>query len=192
VPKLLRLHVSGVERVPGAGPAILVANHSAFLDGPVLFAAAPRDGRFLVKAELYGGPLGHVLARLDQVPVNRGRADRTALRAALNALNAGRLVGVFPEGTRGNGDVSRIHHGVGWLAAHTQAPVVPVAIFGTSRAERRADRRGIDVRFGDPVLLPVPGDPSARSTMGAVAEEVRVLLAEHVAASRLALRRGQP
>jgi 1-acyl-sn-glycerol-3-phosphate acyltransferase len=192
VPRLLRLQVSGVDRVPDSGPAILVANHSGFLDGPVLFAAAPRDGRFLVKAELYSGPLGHLLARLDQVPVNRGRADRTALRAALSALGAGRLVGVFPEGTRGTGDVSRIHHGVGWLVAHAQAPVVPVAIFGTTRAERRADRRGVDVLFGDPVLLPVPGDPSARSTMGAVAEEVRVLLAEHVAASRRALRRGQP
>jgi 1-acyl-sn-glycerol-3-phosphate acyltransferase len=185
VPRLLKLEVRGSEHVPAEGPAILVANHSGFLDGPALFAAAPRAGTFLVKAELYAGPLGHALARLDQVPVNRGRADRTALRAALTALEAGRLVGVFPEGTRGVGDVSKIHDGVGWLVAHSRAPVVPVAIFGTRR-EQRPQRRGIRVVFGESFEVGICGDPSARSTMSAAAEEVRLVLARHV----LGLRPG--
>lgn len=180
---LLRLRIEGAQHVPLHGPVVLVANHSAFLDGPVLFAAAPREGRFLVKAELYRGPLARALAWLDQVPVNRGRADRTALRAALSALEHGRLVAVFPEGTRGRGDVSRIHDGVGWLVAHAQAPVVPVALFGTRRSERR--RTGLRVVFGPPVRVAVGGDPSARSTHAAVAEQIRVALAEHVLTSRL-------
>ena len=179
-PALVRLGVHGTEHVPESGPALLVANHSGILDGPVLFAAAPREGRFLVKSELYSGVLGHLLARLDQVPVNRGRADRTALRSALDALQAGRLVGVFPEGTRGNGDVSRVQHGVGWLLARFPAPVVPVAVFGTGKGERG----GIRVCFGAPTRLEVDGDPSARTTMSVLAEQVRVLLAEHVAGNR--------
>ena len=183
VRRLLRLQVEGAEHVPVSGPVVLVANHSAFLDGPVLFAAAPREGRFLVKSELYRGPLARALAWLDQVPVNRGRADRTALRAARSALEHGRLVGVFPEGTRGSGDVSTIHDGVGWLVAHAQAPVVPVALFGTRRSERRTT--GLRVVFGAPVTVSVDGDPSARSTQAAVAERIRVLLAAHVVSSRL-------
>jgi 1-acyl-sn-glycerol-3-phosphate acyltransferase len=188
VHRLLALDVTGLDLVPPTGPAILVANHSGFLDGPVLFATAPREGRFLVKAELYAWPLGRLLARIDQVPVNRGRADRTALVAARQALEAGRLVGVFPEGTRGTGDVSRVHDGIGWLVAHTQAPVVPVAIAGTGQDERLgrgiARRRRISVTFGAPVELAVGADPSGRATMAALAEQVRLLLAGHVAASR--------
>ncbi|MDX6275090.1 MAG: 1-acyl-sn-glycerol-3-phosphate acyltransferase [Frankiales bacterium] len=188
VHRMLALDVRGVELVPATGPAIVVANHSGFLDGPVLFAAAPRDGRFLVKAELYAGPLGHLLARIDQVPVNRGRADRTALTAARAALEAGRLVGVFPEGTRGTGDVSQVHDGIGWLVAHTRAPLVPVAIEGTgprTHHSGRRRRRGITVVFGPPVQLAVLGDPSARATMAAVAEQVRLVLSAHVLAVRL-------
>lgn len=184
-PHLVGLTVAGADNVPAAGPALLVANHSAFLDGPVLFAAAPREGRFLVKSELYRGPLGHILGRLDQVPVNRGRADRTALHAALEGLRTGRLVGVFPEGTRGEGTVERIHDGVGWLlckAEHT--PVVPVAMFGTLRRHRRAHGGGIRVVFGAPVRILVGGDPSARSSMRDVARQVQGALAAHVLAHR--------
>lgn len=180
---LLRIQVAGLEHVPATGPVLLVANHSGFLDGPVLFAAAPREGRFLVKSELYRGPLARALSWLDQVPVNRGRADRTALRAARSALEQGRLVAVFPEGTRGSGDVSRVHHGVGWLVAHAQVPVLPVALFGTLRSERK--QTGLRVVFGAPIQVPVDGDPSARSTQAAVAEQIRVVLAAHVVSSRL-------
>lgn len=183
VQRLLRMEIEGVEHVPSTGPVLLVANHSAFLDGPVLFAAAPREGRFLVKSELYRGPLARALSWLDQVPVNRGRADRTALRAARSALTQGRLVAVFPEGTRGSGDVSAVRDGVGWLLAHTQVPVVPVALFGTLRSERK--QTGLCVVFGAPILVPVTGDPSARSTQAAVAEHLRVVLAQHVVSSRL-------
>lgn len=183
VPRLLRMQVTGAEHIPATGPVLLVANHSAFLDGPVLFAATPREGRFLVKAELYRGSLARALSWLDQVPVNRGRADRTALLAARSALGEGRLVGVFPEGSRGHGDVSTVRDGVGWLVAHAQVPVVPVALLGTVRSERKL--MGLHVVFGPPFQVPVDADPSARSTHAAVAEHIRVVLAQHVVSSRL-------
>lgn len=183
VRRMLKLQVTGADLVPVEGPALLVANHSGFLDGPVLFAAAPREGRFLVKSELYSGLLGRVLSRLDQVPVNRGRADRRALRSALHALEAGWLVGVFPEGTRGAGDVRVVQHGVGWLLSRCQVPVVPVAIFGTAPPRPRP-APPVEVVFGRPQLVAVAGDPSARSTMADVAEQVRAMLAHHVATSR--------
>ena len=178
---VLRVRVHHADRIPAAGPIVLVANHSALVDGPLLFGLLGRRAVFLVKRELFRGPLAAALVAIGQLPVRRGAADPAPLRAAVAVLRAGGVVGVFPEGTRGSGDVAAAHHGAAWLARTTGAPVLPVVIRGTRRVpgSRPRLRPRVDVLVGAP--LPV-GDPSGgRAGRAAATETVRAALAGLVA-----------
>lgn len=95
--------IEGLEQVPAGGPVILVANHISYIDPLCLAYVGHQRGRrvrFMAMAELFRFPLlGPLLRRLGHIPVHRGTADaRTSLTAALAALEAGRCVGIFPEG----------------------------------------------------------------------------------------------
>jgi 1-acyl-sn-glycerol-3-phosphate acyltransferase len=185
---LYRGRVSGKKCVPHRGAVVLVANHSAFVDGPILFGLLGRRSVFLVKAELFRGPLGWFLRRIGQLPVRRGEPDRTPLLAAVHILRAGGVVGVFPEGTRGEGDMASVHHGAAWLARSADALLLPVACRGTRRPEGAARRwrPRVDVLFGEPIALPAG---RGRAALTAATELMRVELAGLVA--ELDRRRGQ-
>ena len=128
-----RTTVTGRNNVPTGGPVIFAANHISFLDGPVMFGASPRPMHILVKQEMFKGFLGRVLTASGQLPVDR-QGDRAALQRCKDVLDAGRCVGILPEGTRGSGAAADINGGVAWLALNSGAPVVPVAILGRGRA----------------------------------------------------------
>jgi 1-acyl-sn-glycerol-3-phosphate acyltransferase len=102
---LFRVTVIGGEHVPRRGAVLLAGNHTGFLDGPLVYALSPRSATFLAKSELFVGPLGRALGWLGQIPVHRGHPDRAALRAGLAVLASGGALGVFPEGTRGSGQL---------------------------------------------------------------------------------------
>lgn len=172
-----RVRVHHGERVPTSGGIVLVANHSSMVDGPLLFGMLRRRAVFLIKYEMFRGPLGWFLRRIGQLPVRRGEADRTPLLAAVRVLRAGGLVGVFPEGTRGDGVVSSAQHGAAWLARSSGARVLPVACRGTRRPEGRGRRLlpKVDVLFGEPVTLP---DAKGRAGLNAATEQVRAELVE--------------
>lgn len=174
-----RLHVHGRERIPATGPVVVVANHSAFIDGPLLFGLFRRRTVFWVKQEMFTGPLGWALSRIGQVPVRRGTADRTPLTTAVAVLRAGGLVAIFPEGTRGSGDVEAVQQGAAWLARTGRATVVPVVCRGTRRPEgmRRRFRPRVDVQVGEPVSIPAGG---GRAGLAAASETVRAELAAAV------------
>jgi 1-acyl-sn-glycerol-3-phosphate acyltransferase len=95
-------------------------------------------------------------------------------------LRAGGLVGVFPEGTRGVGDVTSAQHGAAWLARASEARILPVACRGTRRPDGAARRLlpRIDVLFGEPIALP-PG--KGRTGLVAATEAVRAALVELIA-----------
>lgn len=176
---LYRLRVHGREHVPPAGPVVLVANHSAFVDGPLLYGVLTVIGRrpvFLVKHEMFRGPVGWALPRIGQLPVRRGVADRAPLLAAQRVLRGGGLIGVFPEGTRGAGDVAAAQHGAAWLARSTGAIVLPVVVRGTRRPAgvgRRRWRPRVDVLIGAPFTVdPAPG----RAGLRIGTEQVRAAL----------------
>ena len=96
-----RERVEGREHVPKTGPFVLAANHVSYIDPVVLGVACPRPIHFMAKAELFRIPvLGFLIRELGAFPVQRGAADRSAIRRALRILNDGGVVGVFPEGTR--------------------------------------------------------------------------------------------
>jgi 1-acyl-sn-glycerol-3-phosphate acyltransferase len=174
---LVRRTVYGRERVPATGPVVLVANHSSMLDGPVIVSVLRRRRPvFLIKEEMFAGPLGPLLRRVGQIPIRRGAVDRTPLRTALDVLRGGGLVGIFPEGTRGSGDVTQVHNGAAWLARSGNAVLLPVATRGTLRppGTRRRWRPKVTVLVGEP--LPAPTQPG-RTGLTAATEQVRVALA---------------
>lgn len=148
-----RLTVHGRERIPRTGPVVVVANHSSMLDGPLVFAVVRRRSVFLIKHEMFTGMLGRVLPKIGQLPVRRDVPDREPLMAAVRVLRAGGLVGVFPEGGRGAGDVADARNGAAWLARTTGAMVLPIACRGTRRVPGSGVRRRIDLLVGEPFTV---------------------------------------
>jgi 1-acyl-sn-glycerol-3-phosphate acyltransferase len=140
------------ELIPVTGPLVVVANHSTMIEPQLLFGMLPRDASFLVKEELFRGVAGKALRGIGQIPIRRGAADRTALSTATGVLRAGGAIGVFPEGTRGSGDVAAAQQGAAWLARATGARVQPIATRGTLRPEgsRRRFRPVVDLLAGAP------------------------------------------
>jgi len=182
---VFRVRVTGLEHLPKTGPVLVAGNHTGFLDGPVVFVLLPRPSAFLVKSELYDTPVRRVLEFARQIPVRRGTPDRTALHRALDILRAGGVLGVFPEGTRGEGRLESVQHGIGYLALRAGCPVVPVVCVGTADAlpkGRRLPRwrAPVTVAFGPAFEVSVDGDPRARRTIGAAAEQIRVRLRDHL------------
>jgi 1-acyl-sn-glycerol-3-phosphate acyltransferase len=177
---MFRLRVHHLERVPAQGPVVVVANHSAFVDGPLLFGLLGRRTVFLVKQEMFHGPFAWVLPRIGQVPVRRGTADRRPLTSAMDVLRGGGLVAVFPEGTRTGGEVAAAQHGAAWLARTAGALVVPVVCRGTRRPDgaRRRFRPRVDVLVGEPLNLAAGG---GRAGLAAATETIRVALTGLVA-----------
>ncbi|AHH96241.1 lysophospholipid acyltransferase family protein [Kutzneria albida] len=175
-----RLRVRGAENVPRTGPVLVVANHSTMLEGPILFAVLPRRPVFLIKQEMFKGLLGKGLRRIGQIALRRDAPDRGPLMTAVRVLRSGGLVGIFPEGTRGAGDVDSAHNGAAWLARSSGAVVVPVACRGTLRPDgaKRRFRPVVDVLVGDPFELPAD---KGRAALTAATERVRGELAALVA-----------
>ncbi|WP_033442730.1 lysophospholipid acyltransferase family protein [Saccharothrix sp. NRRL B-16314] len=175
-----RVRSHHVSRMPAEGPVVVVANHSSMADGPILFGVLPRRVVFLIKQEMFKGVVGTLLRKIGQLAVRRGEPDRAPLLAAQKVLRAGGVVGVFPEGTRGAGDVAEAQRGAAWLARSTGAVVVPVACRGTRRPDGtgRRFRPVVDVLVGEPFELPTD---KGRQALVKATEQVRDRLATLVA-----------
>ncbi|MFJ6572839.1 lysophospholipid acyltransferase family protein [Streptomyces sp. NPDC091292] len=179
---LWKPRVLGAWRVPATGPVILAVNHSHFIDGPMLMGTAPRPVHFLIKKEAFIGPLDPFLLGIGQLKVDRSTADRTAITRALGVLEHGGVLGIFPEGTRGEGDFASLRAGLAYFAVRSGAPIVPVAVLGSTERRGRLIRglpplRGrVDVVFGDPFQA---GDGSGRRTRTAL-DQATVRIQEHL------------
>ncbi|MEU3527490.1 lysophospholipid acyltransferase family protein [Streptomyces sp. NPDC038707] len=187
---LWRPRVLGAWRVPATGPVILAVNHSHNIDGPMVMGVAPRPTHFLIKKEAFVGPLGAFLTGIGQLKVDRATADRGAISQALGVLADGGVLGIFPEGTRGEGDFAALRAGLAYFAVRSGAPIVPVAVLGsTERPGRLAKalpplRSRVDVVFGDPFDA---GDGSGRRTRAALdtaTERIRRQLTSHLENAR--------
>src|SRR4051794_1911986 len=130
-----RFKVTGAEYVPAEGPAIIAPNHKSFYDSFFIGLATRRHLHFMAKTELFQGRSARLLSGLGAFPVRRGTADPDALETARLHLEAGRVLAMFPEGTRfRDPDALRApRKGVGRLAIEAQAPIVPCAITGTEK-----------------------------------------------------------
>jgi 1-acyl-sn-glycerol-3-phosphate acyltransferase len=166
---------------------ILAANHTGVIDGPVLVGASPRPCHVIIKKEMFKGVLGKGLRHWGQIPVDR-RSGRAALKAALALLEEGRVVGIFPEGTRGTGAVAKAQAGIAFLAVHSGAPVVPVAILGTRPTGTDVGdvpklRTRVHVVFGEPFQAAEPGAGSGRAALQGAMETIQARLSAHVDAA---------
>ena len=152
------LEIHHPERVPATGPVVMAANHVGWLDGPLLAICSPRPVHALTKQEMFEGPMGPVLRASGQIVLDRFHLDVAAIRSSLKALEQNLAVGVFPEGTRGAGDMSSPRAGAAYLGLVSGAPVVPVSFLGTrlpGGASSSIPPRGtrIVMTFGEPVRL---------------------------------------
>lgn len=192
---LFRPRVLGAWRVPASGPVILAVNHSHNLDGPMLMGTAPRPVHFLIKKEAFIGPLDPFLRGIGQLKVDRGAADRAAITNALGVLERGGVLGIFPEGSRGEGDFASLRAGLAYFALRSGAQVVPVAVLGSTERQGRVIpvlpplRSRVDIVFGDAFQA---GDGSGRRTRTALDEatvRIQDRLTAHLAAARRATGR---
>jgi 1-acyl-sn-glycerol-3-phosphate acyltransferase len=181
-----RVHVLGTEHVPAHGPVLLASNHLGLLDGPLLLAVTPRMVHALVKREMFEGRGGAFFRWVGQIPLERDEVDPAAVKTAVRVLRDGGIVGVYPEGTRGSGDVMHTRLGLAYLAMVTGAHVVPVANIGTrptgghvGAIPARGSR--VDVVFGPGIDVAARPWPRRRAAVEELAETLRVMLAGHVA-----------
>ncbi|MEW2546379.1 lysophospholipid acyltransferase family protein [Streptomyces sp. NPDC047002] len=185
---LWNARVLGSWRVPAQGPVILAVNHSHNVDGPLVMGLAPRPVHFLIKKEAFIGPLGTFLRSIGQLSVDRKAVDRAAIMDALDVLADGKALGIFPEGTRAGGDFGALRAGLTYFAVRSGAPVVPVAVLGSSDRPGRLIRalppiRGrVDVVFGDP--FQVSSDGRTRAALDDAAVHVQQQLTAHLKAAR--------
>ncbi|WP_184830060.1 lysophospholipid acyltransferase family protein [Jiangella mangrovi] len=180
---LYRVTITGRENVPRTGPVILAPNHTGFLDAPLLMGTCPRPVHTLAKKELFKGPLGWLLHAVGQIPLDRNDPSRTMIESGIGVLDDGRILVVFPEGTRGAGDFSELRTGLAWFALRSGAPVIPVVFAGTASRGRTFGampglRSRVEVVFGRPVVLPTGGGRT-RSALDAATEQLREALVAH-------------
>lgn len=166
----LRIEVRGnVENLNAAGPLIVAPTHRSNLDPPVVAGKSKRRMRALAKHSLYKfKPLGRLFAMAGGIPVERGAADREALRVAEMLLSAGEAMIVFPEGTRQSGRaIGEVFGGVAYLAAKSSARVLPIAIAGTEEANPKGSklirRDHVVVQVGELIDPPGKGGRVRRS-----------------------------
>jgi 1-acyl-sn-glycerol-3-phosphate acyltransferase len=158
--------VTGLENIPASGPAILASNHLSVIDSIFLPLMVPRPVTFAAKSEYFTGTrlrdrlIATYLRATHQLSTDRAgaRAAQDMLEAALELLRKGQLFGIYPEGTRSpDGRLYRGRTGVGWLALHSGAPVIPVAMIDTEKVlppGRSIPRPGrIGIRIGEPLTF---------------------------------------
>ncbi len=161
---LYRPWTEGLENVPEAGPAIIASNHLSFLDSIFMPLLVPRRVTFLAKSDYFTEPgLKGRLKRMfftgvGQVPIDRsgGRASEAALETGIDILNEGKLLGIYPEGTRSpDGRLYRGKVGVARMALEAGVPVIPVAMIGTFEVQPQGKVipriKRIGMRFGAPL-----------------------------------------
>jgi len=191
------VEVHHAERVPTSGGVLLAANHVGAIDGPLLALLAPRPVHALTKQEMFAGRLGLLLRAAGQIPLDRFHPDPGAIRTSLRVIRDGGAVGIFPEGTRGDGELHRFHHGAAYLALVTGAPVVPVTMIGTrppgGGTNALPERGGrLDVVFGEPWRTTQQPWPRTREQVAATSVLLRGHMLSELATALADTRRSLP
>lgn len=181
-----RLRKTGLEHVPEEGPAVVVCNHVSFVDALVVLAASPRPIRFVMDHHIFRIPvLSFVFRTGKAIPIASAREDERILNAAYEsiaqALEAGELVGIFPEGRiTDSGELLPFKGGIRRIVERTPVPVIPMALSGLwgsffsrkgGAAMTRPFRRGAFSRIGLAVGAPVdPADATPEALQARVLE----------------------
>ena len=192
-----RITMHGIDHVPRSGPVILACNHTGVIDGPLLAIFSPRAAHALTKVEMFKGFMGWFLTWVGQIKLDRFNTDPAAVRASLRVLRDGGAVGIFPEGSRGPGDLERFHRGAAYLAMVTGAPIVPVIMLGTREpgghsGSLPASGSRIEITYGEPVYLDASPWPRTKSSVGEASRKLRERMLADLDAALAATGRSLP
>jgi 1-acyl-sn-glycerol-3-phosphate acyltransferase len=159
-----RLKVTGAENVPADGGVLVASNHQSFFDPIIVAISNRRSVFFMARDSLFRSRyFGWLLRNVGAFPVRRGAPDRKALREAVERLQAGAVLLVFPEGTRTrDGSLGPLHSGPAMLAFRAGVPIVPAVIKGAVDAWPRTKKifrfRPISIAYGRPLPPPATGE----------------------------------
>ncbi len=185
-----RVEVTGAENLPKSGPLLLVGNHSAVIEIALMVAYTPYNVEMMAAADIPLDPrygwLGDIYGIL---PIKRGMADRDGLNLALDILEQGGVVGLFPEGGIWESNLRDARAGVAWLSQKSKAPVIPIGFGGLRGAVTsilRLRRPRLVMRIGK-MIPPVGAEdghvPGGRKRLlidsaNAIMERVKELIPE--------------
>lgn len=181
---IFRLKITGKEHIPPNGGFVLCANHTSIADVFILAVVFRRTIHFMGKAELFHSPVSRFLfQKLGSFAVQRGKGDVEAIEQACRYLEKGEVFGIFPEGTRGNGQtLGRGKAGAALIAQKTGAPVLPVSLRYSSGRARAFCR--VAVHIGPVLDLNATAEPEEterakiRRTTGMIMNEITTLWEE--------------
>src|SRR3954454_6244545 len=160
----LRARAIAVDKVPGSGAVILAPNHFSFMDHFLMGCFTRRKVRFMAKSQLFKGPMQFVYTHGGVFPVRRGARDEETFVTAEAILEKGGTVAMYCEGGRSRtGKVAeQAKRGIGRLALETGAPIVPIAIHGSSHVRnwKRLQFPRVTVHYGEPLRWERVADPT--------------------------------
>ena len=182
---LYRVDAAGLEHVPKRGPAIIAANHLSFLDSFFIpLVVKRRKVTYLAKADYFKSwKTSWFFRMVGQIPVERegNVKSRRALHTAVQALRQGKVLGIYPEGTRSrDGRLYRGRTGVARLALEAGVPIIPCGVTGTdavmpkgAKLPRLRPGAEVKVRFGEPIdVSPYAGRQADRPTLRALTDAI--------------------
>jgi 1-acyl-sn-glycerol-3-phosphate acyltransferase len=162
-----RFEIHNPENVPAVGGCIIASNHVSYLDPPaVAVGIKHRVVHFMARDTLFSTPLARwLLTGVQVLPMDRTRGDVGALRKGINLLKSGKVLGLFPEGTRSpNGEMQSAKGGIGFLISKASVRVVPAYVDGSFQAfpkgAKRIKRGRVRVFYGKPI------EPSEFAALG--------------------------
>ena len=170
VKALFKVEVKGVENMPSTGGCMVCANHISMWDPIIMYCFLPRNISFMAKEELTKVPLlGKLLLSFGTVFVKRGSGDIGAIKACLGALSSGKVLGIFPTGTR-----EKVHpgakpkSGAALIAVKAGTSVVPMSIKATYRLFSK-----VEVVISEPVdLSDYKGKKTSAEELGLITEKI--------------------
>lgn len=169
--------------VPAIGPLIIASNHINFMEVPLLFThLQPRQVTGFAKAETWDNPLMATLFDFwGAIPLQRGEADTTAFRMGLEALRAGKILAITPEGTRSSdGHLAQGQPGIVTLALLSGVPILPLAYYGSEKFHQninRLRRTDFHIRVGKRFRLSMPGTRTSHDLRRIMVDEIMFQIA---------------
>lgn len=146
------IRVLGKQNLKVPGGSVIIANHTSNWDPIILgFIVKHTPVCYMAKEELYQNKVARfLLLKLHSIPIARGKGDLTAVKTAIRALKDGKMLGIFPEGTRSKtGELREFEQGAALIAMRADVPVIPVYI----KANGYRLFHQVKVRVGEPVYL---------------------------------------
>ena len=175
---LTKIEIKGLNNIPTKGPGVLISNHTSNWDPVILAAYLPRKLSFMAKEELFKiFFIGLIVRNLEAIPVKRGAADRNAIRQSIKVLEEGKVLAMFPEGTRSKtGEVKDFQPGAAMIAYRGKATIVPVGLLNARNIGKGLFTK-VTINIGKPLEI---NELCKEKITGEKLEEISKLLQEKV------------